>query len=240
MNIQHYTLKTATILLLGTLLACEGKRTVEEETTTTTTTTTTTEREEDTALVARTGETTEEKLERLRGWMNEKKDRTDTAIRSNWPQTREELRRINKDIESNFDSLSAESKEEYRQLKSRYESWEAQQERRQQRPLNAAKITTWKDQLLREYKDINQIKPANIREAYLTFMGTVRIKKNNWTQDDWDYVDHVYRALNDRREQIESQIATGDRLKIRALQAEYLALEGAADTESMVRGVDEK
>jgi len=241
MNIQHYTLKTATILLLVSLLACEGKRTVDEETTTTTTTkTTTVEREKDTAIVARSGETVEDKLEKLRGWMNEKKDQTDTAIRSNWPKTREEMRRINRDIEANFDSLSAESKEEYRQLKSNYERWEAQQERRQQQPLSAAKITSWQDQLLREYKNISQIKPANIREAYLTFMSTVRIKKNNWTQDDWDYVDHVYKALNDRREQIESQISTGDKLKIRTLQAEYLALEGAADTKSMVRGVDKK
>ncbi|MBC5772933.1 hypothetical protein H8S95_02570 [Pontibacter sp. KCTC 32443] len=225
----------AAILLLSGLLACERTRTVDEAETTTVKT-----EEEDTAVVARTGETTEDKLEKLRSWMNDKKDRTDTAIRKEWPQTREELRRINKDIEENFDSLSAESKEEYRQLKSRYESWEARQDRRQQQPLDAAKLKTWQDQLLREYKDISKIEPANIREAYLTFMGTVRTKRRSWTQNDWDYVDNVYSSLNERRGQIEGQIGTADKLKIRSLQAEYLTLEGAADTQNMVRGVDEK
>ena len=172
--------------------------------------------------------------------MNEKADRTDTAIRKEWPKTREEIRRINQDIERNFDSLSAESKEEYRQLKGRYESWEERQERRLTQPLDAAQLKKWEDQLLREYKDISKIAPANIREAYLTFMSTVRIKRRNWTQNDWDYVDNVYRTLNTRREQIENQIPTADKLKIRTLQAEYLALEGAADTENMVRGVDKK
>ncbi|WP_162425868.1 hypothetical protein [Pontibacter pudoricolor] len=233
MNKQNKTINwLVAILFTTTLFACERTRTVEE--------TDATERDKDTTIVATTGETTEDKLEKLRGWMNEKADRTDTAIRENWPQTKEELRRINQDIERNFDSLSTESKEEYRRLKQRYESWEAKQERRQSQPLDPAKVKTWEEQLLREYKDISTISPANIREAYLTFMSTVRIKKRSWTPGDWDYVDHVYGKLNDRRGQIEGQISTSDKLKIRTLQAEYLALEGAADTRSMLNDVNEK
>ncbi len=221
----------AALLLTAGLFACEQDRTREGNETVTITE----ENDRDTALVATTGETTEDKLERLRGWMNEKADRADTAIRDNWPKTRDEMRRVNEDIERNFDSLSTESKEEYRQLKSRYERWETRQERRQQQPLDQTLISQWQDQLLREFKDLQTIKAANAREAYLTFMGTVRAKNRNWSQDDWDYVDYVYRSLNDRRGQIESQISTADKLKIRALQAEYLTLEGAADTRSIVR-----
>lgn len=225
----------ATLLLTTGLLACERTRTVDENETVTVTE----EVERDTTIVATTGETAEDKLEKLRGWMNRGADRADTAIRSNWPETKEELRRINADLERNFDSLSAESKEEYRQLRQRYESWEARQERRQQQPLDASELLKWENRLLGEYKDISNIQPANIREAYLTFMGTVRIKRSNWTQNDWDYVDKVYSALNERRGQIENSISTADKLKIRTLQAEYLALEGAADTRSMLKGVDE-
>lgn len=234
MNKQNKTINwLAAILLITGLVACERTRTVEEDGTAT-------DRDKDTTVVATTGETTEDKLEKLRSWMNNKANRADTSIRENWPETKRELRRINEDIERNFDSLSAESKEEYRQLKYRYENWESRQERRQRQPLNPTQVKKWEDQLLREHKDIAKIQPANIREAYLTFMGTVRAKKHNWTQNDWDYVDYVYGKLNERRGQIEGQISSGDKLKIRALQAEYLALEGAADTRSMVNGVDEK
>ena len=215
-----------------TMISCEGKRAVDD----TTEVTIDTEEQNDTAKVVRSGETVDEKVEELRGWLNKKAGSADTSIRENWPETREKLRDINADIERNFDSLSAEGKEEYRQLKGRYENWEQEEARRQQQPLKPQEIATWKDQLLREHKNIEAITPQTIREAYMTFMGSVRTKQRSYSQSDWDYVDHVYSSLNQRRRQIEGQMSAGDKLKIRALQAEYLTLEGAADTRNIVEG----
>lgn len=214
------------------LMGCESRRTAEN----TNEVTIDTAENEDTTMVVRTSETAEQKVERLRSWMNQRANSADTSIRENWPETREKLRDVNADIERNFDSLSTKSQEEYRQLKDRYAQWEAEQERRQQQPLNPQQISSWEDQLLREYKNIDAITAQNVREAYMIFMGSVRTKKSNYSQEDWDYVDHVYSKLNQRRRQIEGQMSTADKLKIRALQAEYLALEGAADTQNMLRG----
>ncbi len=191
--------------------------------------------EEDTAVVIRTGESAEQELEEFRGWLNQQADKGDTAIRQEWPKVREELRRRNAELEQNFDSLSEKSQQEYRDLQGRYQRWEERQERRQQQPLEQRKIAQWQEQLLREYSDLSQVSASQLREAYLTFMGTVRAKRRNWTQDDWDYVDHVYSQLNQRRRQLENEIRTADNLKIRSLQAEYLALEGSADTKDMLQ-----
>ncbi|WP_242928707.1 hypothetical protein [Pontibacter vulgaris] len=193
--------------------------------------------ERDTTKVVRTGETTEEKLEELRGWMNEKSTQGDSAIRSDWPEVREKIRQRTAELDKNVDSLSAKSRQEYNELKQRYERWEAREQRRQQMPLSQQKITQWQNQLLGEYKDIDKITAKNIREAYLTFMGVVRTKRRSWTQSDWDYVDYVYSKLNERRGQVEGQISTSDNFKIRTLQGEYLTLEGAADTQSMLNDV---
>ncbi len=193
--------------------------------------------EKDTAYVMETGKTTEEKLEEFRFWLNNKAEKGDTAIERNWPKIKEQLQRRNAELERDFDSLSSKSKEEYRELQKRYDQWENRQERRQTQPLETKKLSLFQDMLLQEYKNKESINADNIREVYLTFMGAVRAKKRNWTLDDWDYVDYVYSELNQRRRQLEGQISTVDKLKIRTLQAEYLALEGAADTESVVRGV---
>lgn len=190
---------------------------------------------DDTVKVVKTGKTAQGKLEELRAWMNEKVERGDTAIRNDWPQTREKLRERNTQIERGFDSLSTESKEEYKRLKSRYSRWEERQERRQQIPLDPQKVTQWKEELLREFAAPDAITSQNVREAYLTFMGVVRAKKQNWTDSDWDYVDHVYSQLNQRRRGLEGSISAGDKLKIKALQSEYLTLEGAADAQSLMR-----
>lgn len=221
----------AAFCLAGFLFSCEGRRDVDD----TEVVTVDTAERNDTARVVQSGKTAEDQLEEFRGWLNEQSEKGDTAIRSNWPKVKEELRQRNAQLEQNIDSLSEKSKEEYRVLKGRYERWEERQDRRQLQPLDAKKLSMFKEQLLREYKDVQRITAGNIREAYLTFMGTVRTKRRSWTQDDWDYVDNVYAQLNQRRGQLEGQITSGDNLKIRTLQAEYLALEGAADTQSAIR-----
>lgn len=193
--------------------------------------------ETDTARIVETGKTAEEQLEEFRTWLNQQADKGDTAIRREWPRIKDELQRRNQQLERNFDSLSDKSQNEYRQLQDRYKRWENRQERRQQQPLDTKKLSQLEKQLLQEYSDINQIKAANYREAYLTFMGGVRAKRKSWTLDDWDYVDNIYGQLNQRYRQIESELPTTDKIKIRTLQAEYLALEGSADTQNMIRGV---
>ncbi|GAA4438199.1 hypothetical protein GCM10023188_33270 [Pontibacter saemangeumensis] len=217
------------------LWSCEGRREVEgtEEITVDTA------EKGDTARVIKTGNTAEDELEEFRAWLNRQTEKGDTAIRREWPAVREELRERNARLEQKFDSLSAESKEEYRELQSRYERWEERQERRQQQPLAPAELAQWRERLLRDYQNLDKVKPENIREAYLTFMGEVRTNRRTWTQNDWDYVDYVYSQLNQRRGEIEGQLRTADKLKIRTLQAEYLTLEGAADTQSMLQGSTE-
>ncbi|WP_439883392.1 hypothetical protein ACSX1A_09485 [Pontibacter sp. MBLB2868] len=235
MKILTKVTQCASVLCICYLLSsCEGRREVEN----TEEVTVVTKDEPDTARLVRSGKTAEEQLEEFRAWLNEQTEKGDTAIKKEWPKVQDELRRRNAQLEQNFDSLSDKSQEEYRRLQARYERWENQQERRQQQPLDPKKLSEWQSLLLREYSNINKIEANNIREAYLTFMGVVRTKRRNWTQDDWDYVDHIYSQLNQRRRQIENQITTGDNLKIRSLQAEYLALEGSADTQSLLRSTD--
>ena len=232
--IQKVTRYTFILCSMYVLSSCEGRREVED----TEVVTVETEDESDTARVVETGKTAEDQLEEFRTWLNEQTDKGDTAIRKEWPKVKEELRRRNARLEENFDSLSEKSQQEYRRLQDRYERWEDRQERRQQLPLDPKKLSQWQEQLLREYSDINKIKAINLREAYLTFMGVVRTKRRTWNQDDWDYVDYVYGQLNQRRRQVENELTTGDNLKIRALQTEYLALEGSADTQSAIRDLD--
>ncbi|CAM3448950.1 hypothetical protein POKO110462_03100 [Pontibacter korlensis] len=235
MNKHRHTLQyTFVLCLLTTIWSCDGRREVEDSREVVVNTA-----DDDTAKVVRSGQTAEQELEEFRGWLNRQAEKGDTAIRREWPEVKEELRRRNAQLENRFDSLSTKSKQEFRDLQGRYKQWEERQERRMQQPLDANKIAEWQEQLLREYDNLDQLQASQLREAYLTFMGTVRTKRQNWSQNEWDYVDHVYGQLNQRRRQLEEQISTADNLKIRTLQAEYLTLEGAADTKDMFRNVAE-
>ncbi|MFT2009460.1 hypothetical protein ACMA1I_12350 [Pontibacter sp. 13R65] len=231
MSKQLISIKYFTLILASSLLwSCEGNRTAEN----------TTERvldlseSTDTVQVVKTGKTADDHLADFREWINSKTGDGDSSGTNRGGAAKEEFKKRTAQVETRLDSLSARSKAEYEQLKGKYQRWEERQERRQNTPLDAQKLSQWQDQLLREFKDLNGITNQNMREAYLTFMGEVRAKRQNWNQDDWDYVDHVYGLLNQRMGQIDNQIATADKVKIKTLQAEYLSLEAAADTRSML------
>jgi hypothetical protein len=221
-------------LLAGLLLACETRKTTQ---------TTTGETGDTTVVVRKETQVSREKetkvsreLDDFRTWVNDKAERTDSTTRENWPKVKEEFRQRAARLDSKADSLSAEGKAEYRELKKKYEVWEARQEKRTSQPLDPAKVQQWEKSLL-EGKTPESITAADMREMYLTFMGVVRAKKRRWTQDDWDYVDHVYGRLNDRLDQVESAIPASDRVKIKSLQAEYLALEAGHDAKDLYQHV---
>jgi hypothetical protein len=218
-------------LLAGLLLACETRKT-----TTQTTTQTTTGQTDDTAVVVRKETKVSRELEDFRAWVNDKASRTDSTTKENWPKVKEEFRQRSARLDTKVDSLSAEGKAELQELKRKYQGWEAKQEKRTSQPLDPAQVQQWEKDLLGNQKP-ETIGAADMREMYLTFMGVVRAKKRRWTQDDWDYVDHIYARLNDRKEQVESAIPAADRLKIKSLQAEYLALEAGSDAKDLYQHV---
>ncbi|TXK45798.1 hypothetical protein FVR03_11945 [Pontibacter qinzhouensis] len=224
------------LLLSTTLLwACDGNRTADNTTERILDTT----QSKDTLTVVKTGKTAEDQLADFREWMASKTSSSDSSGTNRGTETREEFKKRTAQVEARLDSLSVRSKAEYERLKGQYQQWEARQERRQQTPLDAQKLSQWQDQLLREYSDLSKITNQNARQAYLTFMGEVRAKRQNWTLDDWDYVDHVYGLLNQRTRQFDNQLATADKVKIKTLQAEFLTLEAAADTRSMLGSMRE-
>jgi hypothetical protein len=219
---------TLTCFAAGLLLSCESRQT--------STTTTTTTETGDTAVVMRKETNVSRELDDFKSWVNEKASRTDSTTKENWPKVKEEFRQRSARLDTKVDSLSAEGKAELQELKRKYQAWEARQEKRTSQPLDPARVLQWEKDLLGNQKP-ETIGAADMREMYLTFMGVVRAKKRRWTQDDWDYVDHIYGRLNERKEQVESAIPAADRLKIKTLQAEYLALEAGSDAKDLYQHV---
>jgi len=220
---------TCIFILAGILLACETRSVA--------TTNTVDGEEGDTAIVTQRDPETERELREFKTWVNDKANRIDSSADKNWPKVKEEYTARTARLESRMDSLSVQSKQEYAELKTKYRSWEEKKERRESQPLQPNKIQDWQQQLLGANTNLASLTAADMRETYLLFMGIVRAKKQRWTQEDWDYVDHVYSQLNNRREQVESDIPTTDRIKIKSLQAEYLALEASSDAKDLYKSI---
>ncbi|WP_210463934.1 hypothetical protein [Rufibacter roseolus] len=183
----------------------------------------------------------EQDLAELRDWMKDKTDSTgrndrDTTRRG--ARIREEFREKTARLDTKLDSLSAKSKAEYKELRRKYENWEARNQQRSAMPLNQETLQRFEEELFGSANALDaQFTATQMRDVYTQFLQNVRARRATWTAADWDYVDEIYSRLNQKKDQVEDQIPGQDKLKIKALQAEYLTLETTKDAKDLAREI---
>ncbi|WP_192821531.1 hypothetical protein [Rufibacter sp. LB8] len=179
-------------------------------------------------------------LAELRDWMKDKTEKVDSAADRKWPQIKEEFKEKSSQLDSRVDSLSVKSKEEYKELRRKFNNWEARNAQREALPLHPETMDRFKTELLGSADALNQPWAAtHVRNVYTTFLQNVRARHGSWTASDWEYASALYRQLNAKKDDTEANISllTQDKLKIKALQAEFLALEKAKATKQLYKEI---
>ncbi|MFB9864137.1 hypothetical protein [Rufibacter immobilis] len=180
----------------------------------------------------------EEDLAELRAWMDEKTERLDSTGPDRSEQVKEEFKQRTAQLDSRLDSLSAKSKEEYKELRRKYQNWEARNAQRTQLPLRPETLHRFHQTLLGSATALDSTIPAHqIAQVYSQFVQNVRLHRDSWTASDWDYVDEIYGRLNQKEDLVENQVTAKDKIKIRALQAEYLTMETSHDAKNLYKQV---
>jgi hypothetical protein len=179
----------------------------------------------------------EQDLADLREWVKDKTDSTKTPDTAR-PQVKEEFKEKMAKLDARMDSLSAKSKEEYKELRREYQNWEARNQQRSQVPLSQETLQRFQEELFGSRTALDAtFTAAQMREVYTQFLQNVRARRATWTAADWDYVDEIYTRLNQKKDLVEDQISGEDKLKIKALQAEYLTLETSKDAKDLYKEI---
>ncbi len=75
---------------------------------------------------------------------------------------------------------------------------------------------------------------ANILSIYKNFVNTVADNRENYTREDWDEIKVLYEALDNRKNAVEKDLATGDNLKIAGLKIKFAAIKATHRVEAKV------
>jgi Spy/CpxP family protein refolding chaperone len=177
---------------------------------------------------AQTKSKLEQDLEDFRTWMNKRVSQGDSVTRAEWPLIKQEFRAKTQSLERGSSQMTETSKQEYGELKSRYNEWEAEKEERYGQPLNRETAASWERRLAGTNK-IGQVKASQLRNTFVRFMENVRAQRSDWSLRDWDYAEHVYLQLSDRKQQVLSQMSNSDKMKVAALQVEFNTLRKSRD-----------
>lgn len=188
---------------------------------------------------AQTKSKLERDLEDLRAWMNRRVSQGDSVTRAEWPSIKQEFRAKSHNLEQGGNQLSEASKQEYGELKSRYNQWEADKDARYGQPLNRETAAAW-ERRLAGTSTIDQLKASQMRGAFVRFMENVRAQRVDWSLRDWDYAEHVYLRLNDRKQQLLPAMSNSDKIKVSALQVEFNTLRKSRDAQDMYNSMREQ
>ncbi|TXK38000.1 hypothetical protein FVR03_14405 [Pontibacter qinzhouensis] len=177
---------------------------------------------------AQTKSQIERDLEDLRGWLSKKANQADSLTRAEWPAIKQEFFTRTEKLDKNAGKLSDNTKQEYGELKNQYRELEQQNEEAYGQPLNREEAARWERELTGT-NNIKAIKMVDLRDRYIYFMEQVRARRTRWSLRDWDYAEHVYLQLSDRKELVLDALPNGDKMKIAALQVEFNTLRKSRD-----------
>ena len=181
----------------------------------------------------------EQDLEDLRTWMNRKASQGDSITRAEWPTIKQEFRTRTQSLEQGTNKMTEQSKQEYSELKTRYRQWEADNEERYGQPLDRETAANW-ERRLAGTQNIRNLKASQMRDTYTRFMENVRAQRSDWSLRDWDYAEHVYLLLGERKQQLLDQMSNGDKMKVAALQVEFNTLRKSRDAKDLYESMREQ
>ncbi len=77
--------------------------------------------------------------------------------------------------------------------------------------------------------DVNlaQAGAGQLPDLYDRFIATTRDERRQWSASDWDAAGRVLSRLNQRYEQVRTELPLEERLRIRSFQGEFHTLRGA-------------
>ncbi|WP_048921362.1 hypothetical protein [Rufibacter radiotolerans] len=131
--------------------------------------------------------------------------------------------------------LANKTKNEARDVREALARRKAEEKERKARGPVPGKQLQMEQELLGNYKYLSSVSADSMRDAYVFFLQQVRDRNKTWTMEDWDYANAIYKRLNEREEALHDDIILRHATKIKALQAEYVALEKRADVRDYQR-----
>lgn len=80
--------------------------------------------------------------------------------------------------------------------------------------------------------NLAQAVPSQLPDLYESFIATTRADRRQWSYADWDAASQVLARLNQRYEQVRTDLPLEERLRIRSFQGEFRTLRGAREVKN--------
>ena len=169
-------------------------------------------------------------VESLKEFVTDLKDKTENKLESGWESVDDEFEEKVEKIDGKKDDLSDDVKAEVKQLKADFaemkESYQAKF-KEQKMAMEVKLVKNLYDVMLTDDSnfDLMLVTEDNITPIYKSFVDELDNNKDDYTKEEWDEVNVLWDALNERKDKLEDQLPAAEKLEIAKLQARYVAFK---------------
>ncbi|MEO6667851.1 MAG: DUF6565 domain-containing protein, partial [Ferruginibacter sp.] len=137
-------------------------------------------------------------------------------------------------VEKNASVLQAEEKQRADETRARFTALKGKYEMKMKETEEAAKKPDYRmvlrTNLFGEGKigtdmGFNWVTANNIKDVYDRFVTTVDDNKDKYTREDWDEIKVLYEALDNRKNEVEKDLATKDNMKIAGMKIKFASIK---------------
>lgn len=88
--------------------------------------------------------------------------------------------------------------------------------------------------LLNSTVNLAQAQAHELPDLYERFIATTREERRKWSYQDWDNASAVLGRLNQRYQQVRTELPLEERIRIRSFQGEFHTLRGAREVKNKI------
>ncbi|HEX8505471.1 MAG TPA: hypothetical protein VF630_08895 [Hymenobacter sp.] len=88
--------------------------------------------------------------------------------------------------------------------------------------------------LLNSAVNLAKAQAHELPDLYERFIATTRSERRSWSYQDWDNANAVLARLNQRYQQVRTELPVEERLRIRTFQGEFHTLRGAREVKAKI------
>ncbi|HEX8328147.1 MAG TPA: hypothetical protein VF629_11450 [Hymenobacter sp.] len=88
--------------------------------------------------------------------------------------------------------------------------------------------------LLNSDVNLARAQAHELPDLYERFIATTREERRQWSYQDWDNANGVLSRLNQRYQQVRTELPVEERLRIRTFQGEFHTLRGAREVKAKI------
>lgn len=169
------------------------------------------------------GDKKDDDVESFKVFVTDLKAKSEEEVKENWEAIEKEYKEKITVIDQKTDKLENEIKKEYEQLKKDYEELETKYSTQMKEDDVDGDLQKLYEVVLTNKgdMDLSGVTTSNIVAVYAGFVDIVDAQKDLYTREDWDEVDILWDALNERKNELEDNLSNEQRMKISEDKVKY-------------------